>query len=60
MKTPDVAVGPVVKQGDLIPSSEESFNHSARVCRVGPDNKLYIAIGQPYNVYAPEKYDMYY
>jgi glucose/arabinose dehydrogenase len=38
----DVAVAPVVKQGDLIPASEESFNHSARVCRVGPDNKLYI------------------
>ena len=56
----DVAVQPVVKQGDLIPSTEESFNHSARVCRVGPDNKLYIALGQPYNVYAPSKYDLYY
>ncbi len=56
----DVAVAQVVKQGDLIPTSEESFNHSARVCRVGPDNKLYVAVGQPYNVYAPEKYDMYY
>ena len=59
-ENPDVAVAPVVKQGDLIPSSEESFNHSARVCRVGPDNKLYVTIGQPYNVYAPEKYNMYY
>ncbi len=59
-ENPDVAVGVVVKKGDLIPSSEESFNHSGRVCRVGPDNKLYIAVGQPYNVYAPEKYDMYY
>ncbi len=59
-ENPDVAVGTVVKQGELIPTSEESFNHSGRVCRVGPDNKLYIAIGQPYNVYAPEKYDMYY
>ena len=59
-ENPDVAVAPVVKQGDLIPASEESFNHSARVCRVGPDNKLYIALGQPYNVYAPDKYDMYY
>ena len=56
----DVAVEPVVKQGELIPASEESFNHSARVCRVGPDNKLYITLGQPYNVYAPSKYDMYY
>ena len=59
-ENPDVAVATVVKQGDLIPASEESFNHSARVCRVGPDNKLYIALGQPYNVYAPEKYDLYY
>ena len=59
-ENPDVAVNPVVKQGDLIPASEESFNHSARVCRVGPDNKLYIALGQPYNVYAPSKYDLYY
>ena len=59
-ENPDVAVAPVVKQGELIPSSEESFNHSARVCRVGPDNKLYITLGQPYNVYAPEKYDLYY
>ena len=59
-ENPDVAVATVVKQGDLIPASEESFNHSARVCRVAPDNKLYITIGQPYNVYAPDKYDMYY
>ncbi|WP_158809183.1 sorbosone dehydrogenase family protein [Beijerinckia sp. L45] len=59
-ESPDVAVSPVVAQGELIPPSEESFNHSARVCRIGPDNKLYVTIGQPYNVYAPEKYDMYY
>ena len=36
----DVALGEVVKQGDLIPKDEESFNHTARVCRIGPDNKL--------------------
>ena len=59
-ENPDVAVATVVKQGDLIPASEESFNHSARACRIGPDNKLYITLGQPYNVYAPEKYDLYY
>jgi glucose/arabinose dehydrogenase len=59
-ESPDVAVNPIVKQGDLIPASEESFNHSARACVIGPDNKLYITIGQPYNVYAPDKYDMYY
>ncbi|MBF9234398.1 PQQ-dependent sugar dehydrogenase [Microvirga alba] len=47
---PDVAAFVVTKQGDLIPPSEESYNHTARVCRVGPDNKLYIALGQPFNV----------
>ena len=36
--------------GQAHPRSEQSFNHSARVCRIGPDNKLYIALGQPYNV----------
>ncbi len=56
----DVAVTPIVKQGELIPADEESFNHSARACRVGPDNKLYITVGQPYNVYAPAKYDKFY
>ena len=42
--------GVVVPEGELIPKSEESYNHTARVCRVGPDNKLYIQLGQPYNV----------
>jgi glucose/arabinose dehydrogenase len=56
---PDVAAFVVVKQGELIPPSEESFNHTARVCRIGPDGKLYIALGQPFNVFAPEKMDLY-
>ncbi len=47
---PDVPAFIVVKQGELIPASEESRGHAARVCRIGPDDKLYIAIGQPYNV----------
>ncbi len=55
----DVAVGVVVPQGQLIPASEESFNHNARTCRVGPDNKLYISLGQPYNVPPKDKMDMY-
>ncbi len=55
----DVAVGEVLKQGDLIPKDEESFNHTARVCRVGPDNKLYVALGQPFNVPPVEKRDLY-
>ncbi len=56
---PDVAAFLVVKQGDLIPPTEESYNHTARVCRVGPDNKLYIALGQPFNVPAKDKLDLY-
>lgn len=56
---PDVAAFEVVKQGELIPPSEESYNHTARVCRIGPDDKLYITLGNPFNVFAPEKYDLY-
>ena len=58
-ESPDTATAVVVKEGDLIPTTEESFNHSARVCRIGPDDKLYIALGQPYNVYAPAKWELY-
>jgi glucose/arabinose dehydrogenase len=56
---PDTAAFVVVKQGELIPPDEESFNHGARVCRIGPDNKLYISLGQPFNVYAKEKHELY-
>src|SRR5205085_7648242 len=56
---PDVAAFQVVKQGDLIPPEEESYNHTARTCRIGPDDKLYITLGQPFNVPAPEKLDLY-
>lgn len=56
---PDVAAFVVVKQGELIPPGEESYNHTTRVCRVGPDGKLYITLGQPFNVFAPEKMDLY-
>lgn len=56
---PDVAVGEVIKQGELIPASEESYNHTARVCRVGPDGKLYVSLGQPYNVPPLEKRELY-
>ncbi len=56
---PDVAVGEVVAQGMLIPPEEESFNHSGRVCRIGPDNKLYITLGQPFNVQPREKLALY-
>ena len=58
-ESPDVAVGDVVKEGDLIPGADESYNHTARVCAVGPDNKLYIQMGQPYNVPPADKLDMF-
>ncbi|MEM9222258.1 MAG: PQQ-dependent sugar dehydrogenase [Pseudomonadota bacterium] len=58
-ESPDVAAFNVIAQGDLIPTDEESFNHSARVCKIGPDGKLYISLGQPYNVTPPEKVDLY-
>jgi len=49
----------IVKEGELIPKAEESFDHAARVCRIGPDDKLYIAVGQPHNVPPPEKMPEY-
>jgi len=52
---PDVAVIEVVPEGKLIPVEEESFNHGARACRVGKDGKLYIAVGQPFNVPPKDK-----
>jgi glucose/arabinose dehydrogenase len=54
-ESPDVAVGDVVPEGQLIPGADESFNHTARVCVVGPDNKLYVQLGQPFNVPPKEK-----
>jgi glucose/arabinose dehydrogenase len=56
---PDVAVIEVVPQGKLIPEDEESFNHGARTCRVSDDGKLYITLGQPYNVQPAGKVALY-
>ena len=56
---PDVAAFAIVPQGKLIPPEEESYNHTARTCRVGPDGRIYITLGQPFNVPAPEKADLY-
>ena len=56
---PDVAVIEVVPQGKLIPPEEESFNHGARTCRIGADNKLYITLGQPFNVQPRDKLALY-
>ncbi|MEQ8354620.1 MAG: PQQ-dependent sugar dehydrogenase [Kiloniellaceae bacterium] len=58
-ESPDVAAFNVVAEGKLIPPDEESYNHTARVCSIGPDDKIYITIGQPFNVFAPEKMDLY-
>ncbi len=58
-ESPDVAVGQVVKQGELIPTDEESFNHTARVCDIGPDGKLYVSLGQPHNVTPADKIQKY-
>ena len=56
---PDVAVIEVVPQGQLIPVEEESYNHGARTCRVADDGKLYITLGQPYNVQPQDKIALY-
>ncbi|MGR3571961.1 PQQ-dependent sugar dehydrogenase [Brevirhabdus sp.] len=58
-ESPDVVAVPIVPQGELIPVEEESYNHTARVVKVGPDDKLYISLGQPFNVPPPEKMDLY-
>ena len=56
---PDVAVITVVPEGGLIPVEEQSFNHTGRVCRVSDDGKLYITLGQPYNVQPKAKIELY-
>ena len=58
-ESPDVAAFNLVAKGELIPPAEESFNHTARVCKIGPDGKIYISLGQPFNVAPPEKLDLY-
>lgn len=59
MEGPDTVAIAIVKQGQLIPPEEESYNHTARACVIGPDNKLYITLGQPFNVTPPGKVDLY-
>ncbi len=54
---PDVAIG--VVKAPLVPVEEESFNHGARTCAIGPDDKIYVTQGQPYNVPPPSKMDLY-
>jgi len=59
MEGSDTVAFAIVAQGDLIPPEEESYNHTARVCAIGPDNKLYVSMGQPFNVTPPDKVAMY-
>ena len=59
MEGSDTVAIPIIKQGDLNPAEEESYNHTARVCAIGPDNKLYVSMGQPFNVTPPEKVELY-
>ncbi|WP_374547100.1 sorbosone dehydrogenase family protein [Rhodoblastus sp.] len=40
----------IVAPGALIPADEKKQGHGMRVCRIGPDGKLYVAVGQPTNV----------
>jgi glucose/arabinose dehydrogenase len=56
-ESPDLAIAVIADP--LIPPEEESFNHGARTCTIGPDNKLYITLGQPFNVPPREKLDLY-
>jgi glucose/arabinose dehydrogenase len=49
----------IIPSGELIPRSEQSSAHSTRMCRVGPDGKLYISLGQPHNVSPREKLSLY-
>ena len=59
MESPDTVAIPIIPQGQLIPEEEESYNHTTRVCAIGPDNKLYVSMGQPFNVAGPKKYPLY-
>jgi len=59
MESPDTVAVPIVPQGKLIPPEEESYNHTARVCVIGPDDKLYISLGQPHNVAPANKVALY-
>ena len=56
---PSIKAKAIVEQDKLIPVRDEGAAHSARVCRAGRDGKLYIALGQPYNVPPKTKMDEY-
>ncbi|HUO53151.1 MAG TPA: PQQ-dependent sugar dehydrogenase [Rhodoblastus sp.] len=49
----------IVPPGSLIPAEEKSPAHGLRVCRIGPDGKLYVALGQPTNVPSPAQQQIF-
>lgn len=59
MEGSDTVAVPIIKQGDLIPAEYESYNHSTRSCTIGPDNRIYISLGQPYNVTPDDKQEIF-
>lgn len=56
-ENPDIAIDGIIEP--LVPPEEGYFNHGARTCTIGPDNKLYITLGQPFNVPSKEKWAKY-
>ncbi|MFT4960648.1 MAG: glucose/arabinose dehydrogenase [Paracoccaceae bacterium] len=54
-ESPDIVAVPIVPQGTLIPAEDESYNHTARVVKIGPDDKVYVSLGQPFNVTPEDK-----
>ena len=55
----NVARADILAQGQLLPPDEEATGHSARTCRVGPDDKVYVTIGEPFNVQPRAKVERY-
>jgi len=55
----DVVATELIAGGELIPEEYVSYNHTARVCDVGPDGKVYISLGQPHNVPPNNLWDEY-
>lgn len=49
----------IVAAGTLIPRAYETTFHGSRTCRIGPDGKLYLFVGQPHNVPPRDRLDEY-
>ena len=58
-ESPDVAAFNVVKQGELIPRRTKATTTRRASAASAPDGKLYITLGQPFNVPAEEKLELY-